>query len=184
MANDDHRTAHERSEGSRGEFSKAFRKSLLEHDVSQIDLAIVSGTDASIVQRWADPARREMVPLAKLPLFRFAERGAAVAFDLLEMAARELGYELRQRAPEPIADESTQAQRDRTEATTRELHEAVQAWLFVRLRKARSAQDIAKALKEMREGKRELDAGIALLEREYAEATSCARVNGAGRSER
>lgn len=160
MPGDDRRTARQRRDDARAAFARALGRSLAEHDVSQKALALSTGHDASIVQRWTDPGEPETPHVSDLVNFAACEGGRAVARDLIEHAAAELGLEVRERAD---ATDSTGRAGERTASLAKELHEAVQAALLLLLR--RGPGEHAAALREAREAQREIGDFIAVLER-------------------
>lgn len=76
-------------EEMRVEVSAAFSRALDSHGISQTDIAIGTGADDAIVQRWGDRSKKEVPGIADVPGIARADR--RVAMDLLTWAAAKIG---------------------------------------------------------------------------------------------
>lgn len=86
-------TARERRHQLKASLSRALRRALHDHDVDQLELARAAGVGPSLVQRWADREADATLTLADVVLAAHvhAEHGPALAVDLLDWAASQIG---------------------------------------------------------------------------------------------
>lgn len=166
MPHDDRRTARQRRDDGRAALSRVLRRSLAQHDVSQKALALAVAQDASVVQAWTDSEDAKTPHVADLPLFADADGGAAVARDLLEHIAGQLGLEVRDRAD--VEDDTAHGMR-RHAGLQKEVLEALDAHIMALVQKGPAS--IATAIKELREARRKIDATLAVFEKAAGAAT-------------
>lgn len=158
-------TARDRRETARKALSRLLRKLLDRHAVSLYEVHRATGAAESIVQRWCDPERQEAPSLADVLHLKHTAGGAAVARELLEEIAGELGLELRERVD---VTESTGITGGRVVDLTREVHEAVQKAQLLVLQRGQSLQELTDADRELGEAGREISDFRAVIQRAIA----------------
>lgn len=115
MTSGENFTARVLRERERVDLSKALRRSLDKHDVSQKVVSLETGAKESIVSHWCDPQAPETPGLADIPGIAAASR--SVARDLLSLVAEKIGLSVIERVEAAGSSDWMRALREHSKHT-------------------------------------------------------------------